>query len=499
MIFSIDKKDAAAAALHSADGTVVTYGQLREIMEQMKGIFCGRHLAFCLCENTPGAAAGYLGMLESRVVPLLLGADLNREQFDVFYHVYEPSFIWAPAAWEDRLSGRVCDKVYEKYGYSLWRTGFLAAPVHEKLALLLATSGSTGSPKLVRLSRENVESNARAIREYLKLDETERSITTLPMQYTYGLSILNSHLLAGGCILMTKESCVQEGFWKFFREQKATSLGGVPYTYQILKRLRFFEQEFPWLRSMTQAGGKLPADLVTEVGTWAQARGIRFYVMYGQTEATARMSYLPPEDCLKKPGSIGIPVPGGKFSLLGEDGEPVCGTGVDGELIYEGANVSLGYAKNKEDLMRGDENRGVLHTGDIARRDADGYYYIAGRKKRFIKLYGVRVSLDACEQFLRGRFAGAEFACTGTDQRLEIYGTDRTVLNAAADALTEYLRVTPKCVIAILMPEIPRNDAGKVQYGILQESQKRYRRSGSKRLTDQKEGDGYGGKSFLNE
>ena len=264
----------------------------------------------------------------------------------------------------------------------------MAAPVHEKLALLLATSGSTGSPKLVRLSRENVESNARAIREYLKLDETERPITTLPMQYTYGLSILNSHLLAGGCILMTKESCVQEGFWKFFREQKATSLGGVPYTYQILKRLRFFEQEFPWLRSMTQAGGKLPADLVTEVGTWAQARGIRFYVMYGQTEATARMSYLPPEDCLKKPGSIGIPVPGGKFSLLGEDGEPVCGTGVDGELIYEGANVSLGYAKNKEDLMRGDENRGVLHTGDIARRDADGYYYIAGRKKRFIKLYG---------------------------------------------------------------------------------------------------------------
>lgn len=468
MIFSIEKKNADALAICSAEGVTVTYGQLRELLEQMKSVFCGRHLVFCMCENTPGAAAGYLGMLESNVVPLLLGADLSLEQFDAFYHVYEPSYVWAPLEWEKKLSGRVCDKVYEIYGYCLWRTGFMSGSFHGSLGLLLATSGSTGSPKLVRLSRKNIEANAESIREYLELDETERPITTLPMQYTYGLSIINSHLLAGACILMTKESYVQGGFWKFFQEKKATSFGGVPYTYEILKRMRIFTKNLPSLRSITQAGGKLPEALQEEIGKWTKAQNIRFFVMYGQTEATARMSYLPPENCQKKLGSIGIAIPGGKFYLAGEDGTPVNRIGEPGELIYEGQNVSLGYAQNKEDLLLGDENGGILHTGDIAKIDADGYYYVVGRKKRFIKIYGVRVGLDACEQVLRARFADTEFACTGCDNRLEIYGTDQNAVNEAADYLSGYLRLNKKSFFAFYLPQIPKNDSGKIQYTKLQ-------------------------------
>lgn len=468
MIFSIEKKNADTLAICSADGVTVTYGQLRAFAEQMKGIFCGRHLVFCMCENAPGAVAGYVGMLESNVIPLLLGADLNPEQFDAFYHVYEPSYVWAPVEWEKKLSGRVCDKVCEKYGYCLWRTGYLSGKFHGSLGLLLATSGSTGSPKLVRLSRRNIEANAESIREYLKLDETERPITTLPMQYTYGLSIINSHLLAGACILMTKESYVQGGFWKFFQEKEATSFGGVPYTYEILKKMRIFTKPLKSLRSITQAGGKLPAALQEEVGKWAEAQSIRFYVMYGQTEATARMSYLPPENCLKKPGSIGIAIPGGKFSLMEENGKPVGQVGEAGELIYEGPNVSLGYAQKKEDLQLGDENGGILHTGDIAKFDADGYYYVVGRKKRFIKVFGVRVGLDACEQVLRAHFADTEFVCTGSDNHLEIYGTDQAAVDEAVDYLSGYLRLNRKSFFAFYLPEIPKNDSGKIQYTKLQ-------------------------------
>lgn len=269
---------------------------------------------------------------------------------------------------------------------------------------------------------------------------------------------------------MTKESYVQGGFWKFFREKEATSFGGVPYTYEILKRMRIFTKELPSLKSITQAGGKLPAALQEEVGTWAKAQGIRFFVMYGQTEATARMSYLPPENCLSKLGSIGVAIPGGKFYLLGDDGKAVSRTDEPGELIYEGPNVSLGYAENKEDLALGDENGGILHTGDIAKMDADGYYYVVGRKKRFIKIFGVRVGLDACEQVLRAHYADAEFACVGSDNHLEIYGTDQAAVDEAVDYLSGYLRLNRKSFSAFYLPEIPKNDSGKIQYTALQKA-----------------------------
>ena len=464
MIFSIEKRKRDAKAICTADSAAITYGELRAFMGQMGQVFHGRCLVFCMCENVPGAVAGYLGMLESGVVPLLLGTDLDMEQYAAFYHTYEPSYVWAPSDWADKMQEHIYGKVYEAYGYCLWQTGFQPCPMHDSLALLLATSGSTGSPKLVRLSRKNIESNAESIREYLNLDENERPVTTLPMQYTYGLSVINSHLLAGACILMTRESYVQSGFWKFLEEKRATSFGGVPYTYEILERMRIFTRPLPSLRSITQAGGKLPVALQKKVAAWAEAQDIRFFVMYGQTEATARMSYLPPENCLEKPGSIGIPIPGGKFSLMEENGEMICCPDVPGELVYAGENVSLGYAENKNDLRLGDENGGVLYTGDIAKRDADGYYYIVGRKKRFIKIFGVRVGLDACEEILRGHYEGVEFACSGSDNHLEIYGTDRQAVDQAAGYLAKYLKLNKKSFSAFYLPEIPKNDSGKIQY-----------------------------------
>lgn len=467
MIFSIEKKPGDAQALVSSDHTRVTYGELCAFTAEMGQFLSGRSLVFCLCENAPGAVAGYLAMLETHQVPLLLEADLRREQLDAFYRVYEPSWFWAPVGSASDLAGYGCEKVYEAYGYCLWKTGFTPAPMHEKLGILLATSGSTGQAKLVRLSRTNLEVNAASICAYLDLDERERPITTLPMQYTYGLSIINSHLLAGGCILMTKDSYVQKGFWDFFAEQAPTSFGGVPYTYEILKKMRIFRSQLPSLRTVTQAGGKLSEDLQTEVAQWADKYGVRFFVMYGQTEATARMAYLPSEHCLEKPGSIGIAVPGGKFSLADEQNRPVAEAFVEGELIYEGANVSLGYARRKEDLLLGDENNGILHTGDLAKRDADGYYYIVGRKKRFVKIFGVRVGLDACEQILRRRFPDAEIACVGSDDHLEIYVTDRETADGAADYLSEYLRLNRKGFAAFYLEELPKNESGKTRYAQL--------------------------------
>ena len=189
------------------------------------------------------------------------------------------------------------------------------ANLYKDLGLLLTTSGSTGSPKLVRLSYENVKANAESIAEYLSIDENERPITSLPMYYSYGISVINSHYIKDATLLLTDHPVIQKLFWMFAQDEKATSIAGVPFTYEMLRRLRIFKMDLPYLKTMTQAGGKLNAKLAKEYIENAQATGKRFFVMYGQTEATARMSYLPLDKALEKYASIGIAIPGGRFAI----------------------------------------------------------------------------------------------------------------------------------------------------------------------------------------
>ncbi|MCD8217985.1 MAG: AMP-binding protein [Clostridiales bacterium] len=488
-IFRLSEKPEDRPALLSDEGVMVTYGDLQQRAAEMCKAISERSLIFCMCRNEPGAVVGYLGALGNGLVPLLLDTALQQGQLAHFYEIYQPAYIWASEEWAEREEGHalyVKQKVYEAYGYILWKTGCESCPLYPELGLLLATSGSTGDPRIVRLSYRNLMANAESICEYLQLDQSERPVTTLPMQYTYGLSVINSHLLAGACVLLTTASLVQKEFWDFLEIQKATSFGGVPYTYEILRKIHAFQRRIPSLRTMTQAGGRLPPALQREVAIWARQQGIAFYVMYGQTEATARMAYLPPEQSLEKPGSIGMAIPGGRFCLLDENGKTITGADQIGELVYEGENVSLGYAQCREDLLLGDVRQGVLFTGDLARRDTDGYYYIEGRQKRFVKIFGIRVSLDACEEILREKYPGSDLACDGRDDCLTVYvgrdsvnrlkGSgqipDGTPENAdisvmLTDKLAEILQINRRGFAGVMVEQIPKNAAGKILYGEL--------------------------------
>ncbi len=333
--------------------------------------------------------------------------------------------------------------------------------INEQLAVLLSTSGTTGNPKMVRLSKQNLQANAQAIATYLNLHSQERAITSLPMSYSYGLSVINSHLLAGGTLLLTNESVMSKAFWQLFREGKATSLAGAPYMYQMLHRLRLSKMELPSLRTLTQAGGRLSEDLARYFGELAEERAWRFFVMYGQTEATARMSYLPPEMLLSKLNSIGIAIPGGKFEI-DEQTE---------ELIYYGANVMLGYAEDRSDLSKGDECQRRLATGDIAICDAEGYYYITGRLKRFIKLFGLRVNLDDLEQQIQREFH-INIACTGNDEQMNVWLERKQEGQQKGDMLLQLIKQwigqryqlhhTAYTVKAI--EKIPVTNNGKIDY-----------------------------------
>ena len=222
-MFELGEKDNAAVAAIDENENQITYGEIVQFSKKLNDVIPQRCLVFSLCTNSIGSLAGYASFIENRIVPLLLAAKLDSGLFQYLVETYQPAFIWAPAEETEKISGY--EKVFEAYGYVLYRTGLKRYPLYDELALLLTTSGSTGSPKLVRQSYKNIEANTKSIVEYLELDETERPITTLPMNYTYGLSIVNTHLYVGATILLTEKTLMQKEFWKFFKEQKATSFG----------------------------------------------------------------------------------------------------------------------------------------------------------------------------------------------------------------------------------------------------------------------------------
>ncbi len=452
-------------------GGLFTGGNLRTAAEALGGLIESRSLVFSLCTNTVGSLCGYLSFLQNRVVPVMLDATMDRDLLGGLIETYRPAYAWAPqTATSEELFAAWRVKA-ELYGYCLLENPEAGTErrheLYPELALLLTTSGSTGSPKLVRLTYENLRSNAESIAQYLDITADERPITSLPMHYSYGLSVINSHLLRGATLLLTPRSILEAEFWAFFREQGATSLAGVPYTYQMLKRLRIQRMELPTLKTLTQAGGKLGAELVREFAEWANKTGRRFVVMYGQTEATARMSYLPAGKAIEKSASIGIAVPGGEFAVIDADGREITVPETPGELIYRGANVSMGYAETAEDLAVGDCNRGILHTGDVAQFDADGYLYIVGRLKRFVKIFGNRVNLDQAEQI--AKLFVADCACTGVDDKLTIHMTDAAQGDIMRSYMAGKLGLHPSAIRIDIVSEIPKNSAGKVQYAQLQE------------------------------
>lgn len=344
------------------DGGSLTYAELdSEVTAEARRLGDTRRVEPLLMRNDAGSVIRLLGALRARHPVLLLGAD------DADRH----------------------DEIATRYAH--------ADDLHPDLAVMLSTSGSTGSPKLVRLSHDNLTSNARSIVEYLKITPGDRAITSLPFHYCYGLSVLTSHLTAGAGVALTDLSVADECFWDLAIRSRATSFAGVPYTFDLLDNSGFIDRDLSHLRYITQAGGRMDPAQVANFAALGAERGFEFYVMYGQTEATARMAYLPPHLAAARPTAIGLPVPGGHFRLdpVGFDAD----TDIDqsmGELVYSGPNVMMGYAESAADLARGPELV-ELRTGDLGRQSDDGLWEVCGRLDRCVKVFGLRLDLGRLE------------------------------------------------------------------------------------------------------
>ncbi|HMJ03496.1 MAG TPA: non-ribosomal peptide synthetase, partial [Conexibacter sp.] len=436
----------AALARHGDATAIVTqdesltYAELAgRVEEDARRLGTERRLVVVAGANGIDPIVTYLAAL-SAGHPVLLA---TAEHVEPLAAAYDADVVVAPedGAWrfEERRDGSAHD-------------------LHPELALLLSTSGSTGSPKLVRLSHENVQANAESIAEYLQIGPADRAATTLPMHYSYGLSVVNSHLQAGATLVLTDLSVVDGCFWDLVRREQATSFAGVPYTFELLDRVGFADMDLPHLRYVTQAGGRMAPDRVVRWATAGRERGWDLFVMYGATEATARMSYLPPDLTIAHPQTIGVAIPGGSFSL---EPLPECDDHEAGELVYSGPNVMLGYAEAPAELALG-PTVDVLRTGDVARRTPDGLYEIVGRRSRFVKVVGLRIDLGRAEQLLSAH--GLPVWCAGVDDTLVIAFEDEGDAEELRRLAARQLGLPPRAVHAFRVPELPRLPSGKPDY-----------------------------------
>ena len=427
MLLNLDRIEPERIAILDSEGGIVTYGDIisraNAIQEEV------RERTFCILpvENKASDALEVMAMLASeRIVPLIVNKKTDKTLMDHLQHTY----------------------------------GNVGHAVHERLSHLLPTSGSTGSPKLIRHCYDNIEAAGLNISTFFELKQTDRPLMVLPLYYTMGLSMLFSHLRVGATVLLTGRNMTDPAFWKFMKEEKATSFTGVPYSFQILDMMRFYRMDLPYLTLLTQGGGKMPTPLNDKFVTYCEQHGKQWIATYGQSECTARMAYLPAKWAREKMGSIGIAVPNGELSLIDAEGNAITTPHTEGEMCYRGKNVTMGYATCATDMLKGDERNGFIRTGDLARFDEDGCYYIVGRMGRFLKLFGMRVGLDECEQII-ATDCQTESACVGTDEKMIVYITDASKVQIVKDALVEKTHIVATSFEIRVIPEIPKNEAGK--------------------------------------
>lgn len=456
--WDLEEHPASSVALMNGSQEI-TYGELLALSGVATSLLPKRRsFGFLAMPNEVAAIAFYLGALrDGRHVPLLIQPDMDASMRDALVAHYKPD--WAallasrtPPPGYSRVTG---PRAFESMAVYVRKGGNDEACLHEQLALLLNTSGSTGSSKLVRHSGKSIAANAKSIALYLDLTKDDVAITTLPLAYSFGMSILNSHLQVGAKLILNDHALVTREFWDLARCRGITSVSGVPATYEMLYRLDLERQGLTALRTLTQAGGRLRDGLVRHFDKLSRRLGMSFFVMYGQTEAAPRISYVPPEHLAGKIGSIGVPIPGGRLEV----------DAATNELLYRGPNVMLGYAERREDLNLGDVEHGLLHTGDLAHSDADGFYYLTGRTKRFVKIAGVRINLDQVEAMLSECFDEL-FACSGGDDNLVAFTTTTVPTRPAAmkQLIIQRYKLFHGHVHIVVLAALPLLESGKVDY-----------------------------------
>lgn len=395
-----------------------TYKDLLYNSAKINKLIKSNSVALLIADNNSEFVLGYVAFLSKKnIISILVDSSFSIEFILKMIKNYKPNYIYAPK--ETMYLKKNYVQILDFNSYTIFQTKKAAdRKLNFENFLLISTSGTTASPKFVRLSKVNLEDNVLKISQYLNIKKNHTTITTMPLGYSYGLSVINTHLQKGARIVLNKSTILEKVFWNKISDYKVNSFGGVPEFYEFLKRIGFHKNLYPSIKYLTQAGGKLKEETLKYYGNLCLQNKIKFYVMYGQSEASPRMTFLDWKMFFKKINSIGKPLKGCKINLFMKNRKVVKEANKEGEIVFYGKNVSLGYSKNIKDLKKGNVNKKILYTGDIGYRDNENFYYITGRKKRFIKLFGKRLDLKEIESFLSSH--GIKVRCDVNDLKLKL-------------------------------------------------------------------------------
>lgn len=413
---------------------------------------CQRGVAIIECKRDLETVVSYCGALRAGIIPLLIDAETPPDSIERIAARYEVEY-WLSR--RDRSS--TCFKLHRSFrGLNVFlNKQNSSGSIFPDLCMLLPTSGSTGDPKCVRFSPVNLSSVTKSIVGYMGLSPARVSISSLPLHYVFGLSVLNCALEARSSYVLTELSWLDREFWALVGAEGVTDLSGVPFMFELLKRFNIPPEIAANLCCVNQAGGRLDPMLTKYMLDYFTDRNVEFLTMYGQTEASPRMSFMPASMGMSKLGSVGKVIDIGSMETDGE------GNVKTGELIYSGPNVCLGYADCRADLALGDINKGVLRTGDIGFIDNDGYITIVGRCKRFVKVFGKSVNLDSVEALVKP--LASDVAVIGRDDLIVVVEAENKG-NEIRKCILSNVNFPPRALRVATVEEIPRSSSGKVKY-----------------------------------
>ncbi|MAV05594.1 MAG: AMP-dependent synthetase [Candidatus Pelagibacter sp.] len=448
-------------AIITETNEIIDYKTLIAFSDKISKKIKSRQLVFLICGNNVESIVGYVSFLKTNCVIALLDERQSFNHLNMLINIYKPNSIFIK---KNIIPSEEYELILSFKNFNLLqRKNILKFNLNDRLSLLVSTSGSTGSSKQVRISHENIKENTKSIVKYLNISEKDTCITTLPMSYVYGLSLINTHIYSGGTLVLNDRSVIEKKFWISLQKNKVSNFAGVPYIYQMLDKINFYKNDLKHIKYLTQAGGKLDTKLNKKILANFCNKKKDFYVMYGATEATARMSFLPPKFSNKKIGSIGIPIPGGEFWIENEKKKIIKKNNRSGELVYSGKNVCLGYANSLDDLSKGDDNDGIFKTGDIALRDKDNFYYIVGRKDRFVKIYGNRVNLAELESNIL-KFGIQSICKVNQENKITIFIRETKEEKKVKESISNFTSLHPSVFIIKVMKKFPLNKNYKISY-----------------------------------
>lgn len=438
-------------ALIDDTGARISYGDLRMDCNLFEKSIIGRQIFLILADKSIETIRLYYACMANKMVVFLLNPESPQEYIQKYVEIYHPQYIFAPKKIPvDSVLGEI---QYASDKHVLYKTGFGKTKLYDDLALLLATSGSTGNPKTVRLSYTNLYDNAMAFVDAIDLKMTDRGLLTLPIFYTYGLAILHMHFLVGGTILISEKKLFDPLYENFMLREKVTNWHGVPYVYETFKKIGMFERIPTTLRLLTMGGGRTDVEFHQHMNEVFLKHGVRVYAMYGQTEGATILTKVPDWELLNPPGCIGVACKGMSASL-----DPKTH-----ELCFRGSSVCLGYALDYRDLEKEDENKGFLRTGDLAEIQTNGMIFLTGRIKRIVKLRGIRINLEDIERDIE-RIYHTPVACIDYKESLRAFVEKECDNDSVLDWIANQYKVSRRLLFIRQIGELPRNSVGKLDY-----------------------------------